>query len=236
MAKCAFCGKQLGMFTGEMKIPGTEYSYCESHSEYRARMYSILEENIDADLSGVIEQMWASLKQRASTCEVATEALVSSLVKLVYERMGDEESAQAAEVTAVEEIKRKEQLRLEEEARILEIVKGMQITTGFDFQGYRITKYCDIIFDELIMGMGFFKAIAASFDNFSAAVVGKEAGVVSDRLNQVKSTLRDRVKDKAARIGANALIGVDFESSSVGDLLMVSMTATAVVIEPEREA
>ena len=51
------------------------------------------------------------------------------------------------------------------------------------------------------------------------------------KLNDIKTELRKRVMSKAQKVGANALIGIDFESSRLGDLLMVSMTATAVRIE-----
>ena len=39
---------------------------------------------------------------------------------------------------------------------------------------------------------------------------------------------------EAARLGANAVVGVDFETSDLlGDLIMVSAHGTAVIIEPE---
>lgn len=113
-----------------------------------------------------------------------------------------------------------------------EATANMLLTTGYDFQGYKITKYIDVYFDEIVFGMGFAKGIAASFENIGAAFSGGEATVVTERLNEIKGILKDRIKAKALDNGANALLGIDFESSSVGDLMMVSMTATAVVIEP----
>ena len=87
-------------------------------------------------------------------------------------------------------------------------------------KGYRITEYCDVMFDELIVGMDFTKSIAASFDKLAAALIGSEADVMSNKFGQVKASLRDRIKMKAAGIGANALIGIHFEASCDG-LLMV---------------
>lgn len=37
--------------------------------------------------------------------------------------------------------------------------------------------------------------------------------------------------NKSLDLGANAMLGIDFESSHLGDLIMVSMTGTAVVIK-----
>ena len=110
-------------------------------------------------------------------------------------------------------------------------VANMPLTTGHTFDGYRIVKYCDVVFDEMFVGMGIFKKLFSGIDNYLASITGDEAVVVGERLNKVKESLRDRVKGKAAAMGANALIGVDFESSKVGELIMVSMVATAVKIE-----
>ena len=107
----------------------------------------------------------------------------------------------------------------------------MKMTTGYDFQGYTITEYYDVIFDEMLMGLGFGKSILSSLDNFASSFMGTEATVMVDKLNNTKTELRDRVCRKAERLGANALIGIDFESSKLGDIIMVSMTATAVRIE-----
>ena len=52
-----------------------------------------------------------------------------------------------------------------------------------------------------------------------------------NKLNDVKDQLKSRLVRKAVDMGANAMLGIDFESSKLGDLIMVSMTGTAVKIE-----
>lgn len=99
----------------------------------------------------------------------------------------------------------------------------------------QIQDYCDVIYDEIIVGFGFFKSCIASFDNFGAAIAGAEATQTTERLESIKNSLRNRVKEKAVKMGANALVGIDFEQSGMGDLIMVSMTATAVSIEKNEE-
>jgi len=107
----------------------------------------------------------------------------------------------------------------------------MIITTGHNVEGYVIAEYIDVIFDELLVGIGFKKGLTSTLDNVISSFTGTEATEMIDRLNTVKAALKYRVKRKADGLGANALIGVSFESSRVGELLMVSMTATAVKIE-----
>lgn len=107
----------------------------------------------------------------------------------------------------------------------------MILTTGFDVQGYFITEYIDVIFDEILVGMGFGKSILSGLDNFVSALTGTEATEMISRLNTVKAELRNRLVKEAKARGADALIGIDFESSRLGDLIMVSMTATAVKLD-----
>lgn len=107
----------------------------------------------------------------------------------------------------------------------------MILTTGYEVQGYFITQYIDVIFDEMLVGLGLGRSILSGLDNFVSALTGSEATEMINKLNEVKQNLRNRLVQKAQRLGADALIGIDFESSRLGDLIMVSMTATAVKLD-----
>jgi len=117
------------------------------------------------------------------------------------------------------------------------LVETIKCTTGFNFEGYSIVNYFDVIFDEVIVGVGLFKSISASLDNLMSSITGSEATEITEKLAQVKGLLRDKVALKAVKMGANALIGIDFESSAIAgmSLIMISMTATAVKIEPNNK-
>ena len=107
----------------------------------------------------------------------------------------------------------------------------MILTTGHDLEGYVITEYIEVIFDELLVGIGFKKGLTSTIDNVISSFTGTEATEMIERLNMIKAALKHRVIRKADNLGANAIIGVSFESSRLGELLMVSMTGTAVKIE-----
>lgn len=110
-------------------------------------------------------------------------------------------------------------------------MSDMILTTGCDIQGYFIKEYIDVVFDEILVGIGLRKALSSYIDNAISSFMGSEATTIVNKLNEVKECLRQRIIDKAKQRGANALIGIDFESSRLGDLIMVSMTATAVRVE-----
>lgn len=136
-----------------------------------------------------------------------------------------------------------QQQRSEERKRVRSQISALEkqyclntfiMTTGCSFEGYVVTEYIDVLFDEILVGLGLGKAIASSFDNFFSAVAGSEATTMTNKLNQIKDQLKAKLIQKAVDMGANAMLGVDFESSKLGDLIMVSMTGTAVRIEKQR--
>ena len=136
-----------------------------------------------------------------------------------------------------------EQKEYEERKRALSQISSLEkqyklntfiMTTGCSFEGYVVTEYIDVLFEEILVGLGLGKAIASSFDNFFSAVAGSEATTMTSKLNQIKDQLKTKLIRKAVDLGANAMLGVDFESSKLGDLIMVSMTGTAVRVEKQR--
>jgi uncharacterized protein YbjQ (UPF0145 family) len=112
-----------------------------------------------------------------------------------------------------------------------QMLNDVMMTTGFDFQGYNITKYCGVIFNEKFVGMGLTKIVKSIVGNVVAEIKGTEAEEMSKRLQEVKCDLVKEVKTEAILRGGNALIGIDFEPSYMGEIMMISMTATAVSIE-----
>lgn len=121
--------------------------------------------------------------------------------------------------------------KVEEDKEIQERLKNFMLTTSCSFEGYTVEKYVDVLFDEMLVGLGFGKAILSGFDNTISALTGTESTTMIEKLNEVKTRLKQRLMQDAARMGANAMLGIDFESSKLGELIMVSMTGTAVVIK-----
>ena len=64
--------------------------------------------------------------------------------------------------------------------------------------------------------------------------MGGRSGAYEEVLRQAKETAIKEMEEQAARLGANAVIGVDLDYETVGgsgSMLMVTATGTAVVIE-----
>ncbi|RKD17226.1 hypothetical protein BCY91_03545 [Pelobium manganitolerans] len=106
----------------------------------------------------------------------------------------------------------------------------MIVTTTNNIEGKKVVKYLGIVSGEAIIGANFVKDFFASIRD----VVGGRAGSYEEGLREAKNIAMAEMQDYAARLGANAVIGIDLDyetMGSAGSMLMVSASGTAVVIE-----
>ena len=103
------------------------------------------------------------------------------------------------------------------------------LTTGSFFEGYEVIRYHDVLFQESIILMDLKTGFKSAID----AIATTEYIALEERLQEAKKEIKRKVLMQASRLGANALLGIDFEASSVGaGMIMVSMSGTAVTIKP----
>ena len=106
----------------------------------------------------------------------------------------------------------------------------MIITTTPEIQGKTITSYRGIIFGEVIMGTNFIKDFKASFTNF----FGGRSKAYEDELTEARTNALYEMEQRAAALGANAIVGVDIKYEGIGQgnvtMLMVTASGTAVSV------
>lgn len=106
----------------------------------------------------------------------------------------------------------------------------MIVTTTPSVEGKRITEYKGIVFGEVVSGVNFVRDIAASFSNF----FGGRSGSYEEELIQARQNAIFEMQQRAERLGANAVVGVDIDYEVLGadnGMLMVTASGTAVVVE-----
>ena len=106
----------------------------------------------------------------------------------------------------------------------------MLVTTTNTVEGRRVLEYKGLVAGEAILGANLFRDLFASIRD----IVGGRAGSYEKVLNDARQTAIAELTDKAARLGANAVIGVDIDYEPVGangSMLMVTAAGTAVKIE-----
>ena len=106
----------------------------------------------------------------------------------------------------------------------------MIITTTTSVEGKRIVEYKGIVFGEVISGVNFVRDIAASLSN----VFGGRSRSYEEELVTARENALREMEQRAAQIGANAVVGVDIDYEVLGadnGMLMVTASGTAVVAE-----
>lgn len=104
----------------------------------------------------------------------------------------------------------------------------MIITTTNGIEGFTIDRYLGLVTGEVIAGVNLIKDIGAGLRNLFG---GRSQGYEEELLTARESAQRELV-ERAQRLGADAVVGVDldYEVLGQGDMLMVSMTGTAVAL------
>lgn len=106
----------------------------------------------------------------------------------------------------------------------------MLVTTTPSIEGKRIQKYCGIVSGEAILGANIFRDFLAGVRD----IVGGRSASYEKELHQAREIAMREIEEEAAKLGANAVIGVDIDYEVVGQgssMLMVSVSGTAVLVE-----
>ena len=103
-------------------------------------------------------------------------------------------------------------------------------TTTPSVEGKRITRYCGIVCGEVVSGVNFVKDIAAGLTNF----FGGRSGSYEEELIEARAGAIREMEQRAAGMGANAVVGVKLDYETLGEggsMLMVTASGTAVFLE-----
>jgi uncharacterized protein YbjQ (UPF0145 family) len=110
--------------------------------------------------------------------------------------------------------------------------RGFIMATTPTIQGYRITRVLGVVTGLTPRTRGVLGKFVAGIES----MFGGEVTSFTMELEKARIEAMDRVRSKAMSIGANALVGLDIETSDLGlqaGIVVISATATAVIVEPE---
>lgn len=90
-------------------------------------------------------------------------------------------------------------------------------------------EYKGVVTGETIIGANFVKDFFAGIRD----VIGGRSGSYEKVLREAKNTSMEEMQERAMKLGANAIIGIDVDYETIGQndsMLMVAVSGTAVVI------
>ena len=107
------------------------------------------------------------------------------------------------------------------------ISEPIPITTGFEFPGWKIERSLGPCFGLIVRSMGFGNSVVAGFRSFAKTEMKEYTALLEDSRRQAI----DRLVAHAMTLGANAIIGMRFDSSEIGgQFTEIVAYGTAVVV------
>jgi uncharacterized protein YbjQ (UPF0145 family) len=103
----------------------------------------------------------------------------------------------------------------------------MIVSTTPQLEGHPVREYLGVVTGETIIGANLFKDLFAGLRD----IVGGRSGSYERVLLEARETALREMEERAAALGANAVVGVDLDYEVVGQggsMLMVSASGTAV--------
>lgn len=106
----------------------------------------------------------------------------------------------------------------------------MVMSTTNSLDGKEISNYLGVVTGEAILGANIFKDIFAGIRD----IVGGRSSSYERELQEARRLAFAEMEQKARRVGANAIVGIDIDYETIGangSMLMVSVSGTAVQAE-----
>ncbi len=103
----------------------------------------------------------------------------------------------------------------------------MIVTTTPSVEGRKIAKYRGIVVGEAILGANIFRDVFAQITD----IVGGRSGAYEKSLAEARDTALSELEGRAVEVGGNAVVGVDLDYEVINNMLMVSASGTAVVLD-----
>ena len=103
----------------------------------------------------------------------------------------------------------------------------MILSTTSMIEGRPASDYLGVVTGEVIVGANIFKDLFAGIRD----IVGGRAGSYEKTLRSARNTAFEELEAEAARVGGNAVIGVDIDYEVIGkegSMLMATVSGTAV--------
>lgn len=169
---------------------------------------------------------------KCSNCntELTPDMFSSGMCFSCGQSISDTEKAFKAEQEKLKENHKREIDRQKQESQkqCTEATQNHILNTGYNFEGYTISKYHGLVSGECVLGSGLISHLEASITN----TLGMETSGYSEKMRTAKQlALEDMVKQSVS-LGGNAIIGISYSISNLlSNMIGISVDGTSVTIE-----
>lgn len=211
---CIKCGKKISVFSGDPLNLYEDQTLCYDCS---------------TPIKGDILQLYYAKNSQEFDL---LKAKIIEECKKIYEQKIINAVEKKIEQVYINNDYIKELTTNEQQTAKKKFIETYMLTTGYEFSGYKITKYIGVISGQVVLGTGFLSEFTASFADF----FGEESNKFADKLETAKNAAVEKLIIKSADKGGNAIIGVDFDYITFhSNMIGVVANGTSVVIEKIEE-
>ncbi|WP_282009784.1 heavy metal-binding domain-containing protein [Brevundimonas aveniformis] len=103
----------------------------------------------------------------------------------------------------------------------------MIVSTTPTLEGRAVREYLGVVAGEAILGANIFRDVFAGIRD----VIGGRSGSYEKVLREAREEAMKEMSEAARRLGADAIVGIDYDYETLGDtgsMLMVAVSGTAV--------
>ena len=102
----------------------------------------------------------------------------------------------------------------------------MLVTTTDGVAGHEVLEVMGLVSGEAILGANVFRDIFAGITD----MIGGRSAAYEASLGEARETALRELEERAAKVGGNAVVGVDLDYEVINNMLMVSASGTAVTL------
>ncbi len=108
-------------------------------------------------------------------------------------------------------------------------IHSLPVTTTFTIEGYRIVQYLGLVRGIIVRAPTISQGILGGLKS----IVGGRIGAYTEMCEQARQNAYDTLIDHARAVGANAIVGLRYDASEIGQgATEVLCYGTAVIIQP----
>jgi uncharacterized protein YbjQ (UPF0145 family) len=128
----------------------------------------------------------------------------------------------------------KEAARKKKEDDFNNAIENITLSTCSSIDGYKAVKQLGLVFGECLFKASFLNQLSAGIEDFASALSFSETELsgTTELLDKARKYSTKKMVLDAVNRGANAIIGIDSESSAGGGIMHITICGTAVVLEP----
>ena len=213
---CIKCNKKIGFWEDAALYVADEKPMCNQCAQPVSECFEKLYRCNSEELVNVEEEL-------SKICNNTYDDVLSTLI---VKKFSDRRVEMGLLTEEEKEEKSRQKIEFEEK------VINLPMTTTNNFEGYKIVKYIKVVSEEIIFKNSFWKRLDAGLEDLGNAFSFKQTEMsgASELIANAREYALEKFKRKVAKLGANAVVGVEFESSFGSDVVRVAIFGTAVII------